>query len=211
MATVRITGAVREKIANHIDQMQKVEINNVKTPESMQSIKVDRYDPRILARVFTEAPHLADQIPPDWLIEKEAIPVRVKLTYRDQFMSRTTNVWPAAGTHFFVPHIHRYTNIELDTQEHIDQWPELEHVIKFWMDEAEINYKWTTVKQKVLDYLDKFASINSALKAWDGLGLYLPRSIYEQLEEKVVRAKNVDDVPDMSEVTAVAAAYRMGV
>lgn len=211
MATVRITGATRQKIAKHIDRMCDNEINKAKTPESMQAIKVDPYDPRILSRFFVEAPHLAAQVPTSWLIYRDSINVCITIVHNDTFINRNVGVFPSRGMQFHVPDAHRYTVIELNTPEAIAHWPELDPFIRFCIASEEIVCKWATVKQKVMDFLGSFSSINSALKAWDGLGLYLPKSIHEQLEEKVHRAKHVAEVPDMSDVTAVAAAYRLGV
>lgn len=210
MATVYKSKTLLEDIKNVVNTMKYRERNLV--PE-MPQVRISNTDPRFINEFFNEAPHLAAEVPNSWLYAKESIGVNVTyLLVPDNPASDTRvhfNVMPVAGQKFFMPYSRTSGYIQAD----LTRWPEFAPGIAKLQHDFEVNKKWDDVYRKVSDFLSSFDSLNAAIKQWPGLSMYIPKEYLDRLERKVTRAKKEAPVIDVdtSELTAMAAANRMGI
>lgn len=218
MATVKISGALLDHTKNIIENMQRKEASEVDAVSNVITIAPD--DPRIINR-FIPPEHLSTYMtmPKKWMEEHRRLEgvlrYQLKPDSPDTGADVHFNVEFTNGASCFLPMTtyHRYgSDGKLNIVHAEGRWPELDALVNKLRHDRECRNRWNDVKQKVIEFLNTFSTLNQAVKQWPGVKLYIDRQYLDRLEQKVERSSgDVPAAPTMNydELTAAAVAHRM--
>ena len=218
MATVRISGELYSAVISNIMAMRDAQVERDVGNEP-GNIAIDPYDPRILQVLFGEQWRKMVECPSDWFYSRGDISVRIEVknaqgaaikTCRPEFISNKPNV------SFRVPAGSSYPMVVISTPEDFERWPEAAKHRDYWLARDAIEKEWFKVRDQVRSFLSQFATLNQAVKAWEGVRLYIPQNFLDRLDAKVERTKSeikaelaVANI-DVSKLTTMAVGARLG-
>ena len=218
MATVRISGelysAVRDKIMAMCNAQVERDVGN-----EPGNIAIDPYDPRILQVLFGEQWRKMVECPSDWFFPRGDIGVRIEVRDAQGAVIRTRRpdfISNKPGGSFRVPAGYSYPRVVISTPEDFERWPEAAKHRDYWLARDAIEEEWHKVCEQVHSFLSQFATLNQAVKAWEGVRLYIPQKFLDRLDAKVARTKSeikaelaVANI-DVSKLTTMAVGARIG-
>jgi hypothetical protein len=149
---------------------------------------------------------LKKQMPAEWCVSVMRVRVAFRLNgcdYHSQFSVRGS----ASGTRFLLPpNKDQYTTFYIPNESALAQEIAMNRDARRKHQE-----KWSKVEHTVVDFLGKCSSLNEAVKAWEGVRLYVPADALARLEAKPAKRQKVAPVATeaFAELTALAAAHRM--
>ena len=218
MATVRISSELHSAVNSNIMAMCNAQVERDVGKEP-GNIAIDPYDPRILQALFGEQWRKMVECPSDWFYPADDIDVRIEVrnakgavikTCRPDFISSKPKV------PFRVPTGYSYQTIEISTPEDFERWPEATKHRDYWLARDAIEEEWCKVRDQVSSFLSQFVTLNQAVKAWEGVRLYVPQNFLDRLDAKVERTKPeikaelaVANI-DVSKLTTMAVGARLG-
>lgn len=217
MATVRISSELHSAVNSNIMAMCNAQVVRDAGNEP-GNIAIDPYDPRILQALFGEQWRKMVECPSEWFPSRGDIDVRIEVkneqgkvikTCRPDFISNKP------GIPFRVSAGRSYPTIEISTPEDFERWPEAAKHRDYWLARNAIEEEWLKVRQQVHSFLSQFATLNQAVKAWEGVRLYVPQNFLDRLDAKVERTKSeikaelaVANI-DVSKLTTMAVGARL--
>lgn len=218
MATVRNSIELRSAVRDKIMAMCNAQVERDAGNEP-GDIAIDPYDPRILQAIFGEQWRKMVECPSDWFLTRTGIGVNIKvknaqgenirICYRN-FISSKPNVSLRAPAGRSCP------TVVISTPEDFERWPEAAKHRDYWLARNAIEAEWRKVRNQVQSFLSQFATLNQAVKAWEGVRLYIPQNFLDRLDAKVERTKSEINAEqavaniDMSKLTAMAMEARLG-
>lgn len=218
MATVRISSELYSAVSSNINAMCAAQVERDVGNEP-GNIAIDPYDPRILQVLFGEQWRKMVECPSDWFYPRGDIDVRIEVknaqgevikTCRPEFISNKPNV------SFRTPAGCSYPKVGISTPEDFERWPEATKHRDYWLARSVIEKEWLKVREQVNSFLSQFATLNQAVRAWEGVRLYIPQNFLDRLDVKVSRTKSeikaelaVANI-DVSKLTTMAVGARLG-
>lgn len=218
MATVRISSELHSAVNSNIMAMRVAQVERDAGDEP-GNIAIDPYDPRILQVLFGEQWRKMLECPSDWFYPRSDIDVRIEVkdaqgavikTCRPDFISNKP------GVSFRLPGGRSYQTVDISTPEDFERWPEATKHRDYWLARNVIEEEWFKVRDQVRSFLSQFATLNQAVKAWEGVRLYIPQNFLDQLDAKVKRTQSeikaelaVANI-DVSKLTTMAVGARLG-
>lgn len=218
MATVRISSELHSAVCDKIMAMFNAQVERDVGNEP-GDIAIDPYDPRILQALFGEQWSNMVACPSEWFHPRNDIDVRIEVknaqgavikTCRPDFISSKPNV------SFRFPACRVYSTVDISTPEDFERWPEAAKHRDYWLARKAIEEMWCEVRNQVLTFLSQFATLNQAVKAWEGVRLYIPQNFLDRLDAKVERTKSEINAEravaniDVSKLTTMAVGARLG-
>ena len=218
MATVRISSELLTAVSRNIMAMCNAQVERDAGNEP-GNIAIDPYDPRILQALFGEQWRKMVECPSDWFYPRDDIDVRIEVKSeqgafikycRPDFISSKPNV------SFRVPYGRSYQTIDISTTEDFERWPEAAKHRDYWLARDAIEEEWHKVRDQVHSFLSQFATLNQAVKSWEGVRLYIPQNFLDRLDAKVERTKSETNAElavaniDVAKLTTMAVGARLG-
>ena len=218
MATVRISGELYSAVISNIMAMRDAQVER-DVGNAPGNIAIDPYDPRLLQVLFGEQWRKMVECPSDWFYPRGDVNVRIEVrdaqgaaikTCRHDFISNKPNV------PFRNPAGRSYPTVVISTPEDFERWPEAAKHRDYWLARNAIEKEWSKVRDQVRSFLSQFATLNQAVKAWEGVRLYIPQNFLDRLDAKVARTKSEIEAElavaniDVSKLTTMAVGARLG-
>lgn len=218
MATVRISSELHSAVCRNIMAMCNAQVERDAGNEP-GNIAIDPYDPRILQVLFGEQWRKMLECPSDWFYPRGDIDVRIEVkdaqgafikNCRPDFISSKPNV------SFRVPAGRSHPTVDISTPEDFERWPEASKHRDYWLARSAIEEEWRKVRDQVHSFLSQFATLNQAVKAWEGVRLYIPQNFLDRLDAKVKRTQSETKTElaaaniDVSKLTTMAVGARLG-
>lgn len=217
MATVRISSELHSAVNSNIKAMCAAQVERDAGNEP-GNIAIDPYDHRILQALFGEQWRKMVECPSDWFCPRDDIDVRIEVRNAQGAVIRTCRpdfISNKPGVPFRVSAGRLYPTIGISTPEDFERWPEAAKHRNYWLARNAIEEEWLKVRSQVHSFLSQFATLNQAVKAWEGVRLYIPQKFLDRLDAKVYRAKSeikaeqaVADI-DVSKLTTMAVGARL--
>ena len=224
MATVRISSELHSAVYSNINAMCDAQVVRDAGNEP-GNIAIDPYDPRILQALFGEQWRKMVECPSEWFPSRGDIGVRIEVkneqgniikTCRPDFISNKPGIPFRVSDGRSYPAIRSSPAIDISTPEDFERWPEAAKHRDYWLARNDIEGEWLKVRQQVHSFLSQFATLNQAVKAWEGVRLYIPQNFLDRLDAKVERTKSeikaelaVANI-DVSKLTTMAVGARLG-
>lgn len=219
MATVRISSELRATVNNKIVAMCNAQVERDVGREP-GNIAIDPYDPRILQELFGEQWRKMVECPSDWFYTRGNIDVRVMVKNAQGEVFRTcrfTFISSKPDVLFRLPaNRSALPTIVISTPEDFERWPEATKHRDYWLARNAIENEWLKVREQVSSFLSQFSSLNQAVKAWEGVRLYVPQNFLDRLDAKAERTKSEINATlavaniDVSKLTTMAVGARIG-
>lgn len=218
MATVRISSELHSAVNSNIMAMRDAQVVRDAGIEP-GNIAIDPYDPRILQALFDEQWRKMVECPSEWFPSRGAIAVRIEVKDEQGKVIRTCRpdfISNKPGIPFRVSADRLYPSIEISTPEDFERWPEAAKHRNYWLARNAIEEEWLKVRSQVRSFLSQFATLNQAVKAWEGVRLYIPQNFLDRLDAKVERTKSEINAElalaniDVSKLTTMAVGARLG-
>ena len=218
MTTVRISIELRSAVHDKIIAMRNAQIERA-MGNAPGDIAIDPYDPRILQAIFGEQWRKMVECPSDWFYPRDKIGSCITVkdaqgrdvkTCRPYFISSRPNV------PFRYPAGHSHPTVVISTPEDFERWPEATKHRDYWLARKAIEEEWRNVYKQVLSFLSQFATLNHAVKAWEGVRLYIPQKFLDRLDAKTERTRSEINAEqavagiDVSKLTTMAVGARLG-
>lgn len=181
-------------------------------------IAIDPYDPRILQVLFGEQWRKMVECPSDWFCSRGDIDVRIRVENAQGVFIRTCSTYLISSKphdSFRVPAARAYARVDISTPEDFERWPEAAKHRDYWLARNDIEKEWLKVREQVHSFLSQFHSLNKAVKAWEGVRLYIPQNFLDRLDAKVERTKSEINAElavasiDVSKLTTMAVGARL--
>lgn len=218
MATVRISSELHSAVRSNINAMCNAQVER-DVGNQPGDIAIDPYDPRILQVIFGEQWRKMVECPSDWFYPRNDIGSRITVkneqgadvrTCRPNFISSKPNA------PFRLPAGRSYPTVAISTPEDFERWPEAAKHRDYWLARRAIEDEWLKVDKQVRSFLSQFATLNQAVKAWEGVRLYIPQNFLDRLDAKAARTKSEIKAElavasiDVSKLTTMAVGARLG-
>lgn len=217
MATVRISSELHSAVSRNIMAMCNAQVERDAGNEP-GNIAIDPYDHRILQALFGEQWRKMVECPSDWFYPRGDIDVRIEVRNAQGEVIKTCLpdfISNKRGVSFRVPANRSYPTIDISTPEEFERWPEAAKHRDYWLARDSIEEEWHKVRDQVHSFLSQFATLNQAVKAWEGVRLYIPQNFLDRLDAKVERTKSeikaeltVANI-DVSKLTTMAVGARL--
>jgi hypothetical protein len=215
MAYVRKTQTLMSEVAQRIKTMRANELKVVAEDKiEIGSPEHASFRTAVDTALWADAPHLKDPMPEKWC----TLTTEIRFSFPESVnsMRMTLNV-PDTQRLKLPPTISSYHTVQLK-QEHLDD------VILAWVSQADaraaqrrlIGDKYDTLEHQVVGFIDRFPSLNAALKEMPELEFYIPTQYLEKVHEPTeprerVKKETVQDEMniDVEALASMAIAHRI--
>ena len=190
MAFVAISKDFMSRVETKISNMCRAEL---KTLGDKPDLALNPSDPFFISTVWKEHAHLYPMMPREWLSKHPEVSLKFKVpdaNFTDEsrnhfgFKAKTTG----ANQEFSFPPSHSYYNtIVCDPYS-----PIMSSILEYAVKYKEIEQRWETVDNKVVQFLRACKSANEAIKLWPDVKTYFDSEDVKRLDIKVVRSGSKD-------------------
>lgn len=175
MAYVAISGEFIERVKHKIIGMRNAEVNTLGSFNPKVSPDSDLY----LSTVWAEYVHLRKQIPNKWKRRTESLYVSFKIN------GKSVNHTFSLTTDGEAPPYHdAYRSIPVDATH-----PEMAETLDYYARKLEIENRWDSVNEKVVEFLRQCKSLNEAAKLWPDITMYIDKRDLDRMNVKAERSK----------------------
>lgn len=219
MAYVRKTQTLVDDVANTVNSMMHAELGKLKKANDV-SIGTDLH--RDIAELYSKeswklAPDIKDKMPDEWCKFEDS--VEIKFVNGDDYNNIMTQIgFPDSDKIKLPPTYNRY-NSRLEIQESsctslVKEWLVKQHSLD--SQRSQTRDMFSGIEKQLTKFLDRHASLNSAIKEMPELKLYVPDEYIHKLEQKSTpRSKTptistVEELDiDIDNITRLAVAHRL--
>ena len=202
MAYVGISQSLLSDVRRNIHRMKEQELNTLPHYETsisltpMDKVQVEMYEKLLWGEHYA----LKDVIPMEWRTELHEL--RVTAVDEQQLAKIDIKFVPALMA---PPTVNKYgTSLKVDKD-----WPGVAELFIAYEVRRECNARWDKIKADVGNFLQASKSLNSALKMWPDLRVYIPADYLSRIEVKVSRVVSNDAAEILKSIdtdTAVSSA-----
>ena len=219
MAYVRKTQTLVDDVANTVNSMMHAELGKLKKANDV-SIGTDLH--RDIAELYLKeswklAPDIKDKMPDEWC--KLVDSIEIKFVNGDDYNNIMTQIGFPDNDKIKLPPTYNRYNDRLEIQESsctglVKEWLVKQHSLD--SQRSQTRDMFNGIEKQLTKFLDRHASLNSALKEMPELKLYVPDDYISKLEQKTApRSKTptistVEELDiDIDNITRLAVAHRI--
>ena len=219
MAYVRRTQTLVDDVSHTVNSMMHAELEKLKKDNDV-SIGTDLH--RDIAELYSKeswklAPDIKDKMPDEWC--KHTNSVEIKFVNGDDYNNIRTQISFPDNDKLKLPPTYNKFHDRLELEESsctalVKEWLVKQHTLD--SQRSKTRDMFNGIESQLTKFLNRHASLNTAIKEMPELKLYVPDEYLQRLEEKSIRRTKsetpsvVEDLDiDVDNITRLAVAHRM--